>query len=104
MALARLSLDIGRSASIENRYSKMACNIFGLIHIVLIRKIKLNYRMLLTLYFTSTITRLDATSIYWMYLTLLLIVIMNIICSYGNRISRRGDSLLRAGRSNSVLA
>lgn len=66
MALARKSLDMKRSVSMENKLDWIAYNTFRLIHVVSTRQTTLNFRKLSALYFAGTTTRLDAMSIYWM--------------------------------------
>jgi hypothetical protein len=70
IALARISLAIRRSGSVENKLDKMTWNIFGLICVTSIRQTTPNSRTLSTPCFVGTATRLDTTSISQMFQTL----------------------------------
>jgi hypothetical protein len=103
MALARISLAMRRSASVENRPDRMVCSTFGLTPAVSTRAIKPNSRALSTLCFAGTVVLLDAMFICRMSLVLPSTLILSAIYGRGNRISGKVDGSPQAGRSKSSL-
>jgi hypothetical protein len=101
MALARISLAIRRSGSAENGPGKTTWNTSKLTPVILTRQISPNSRRLLTLCFAGTAMRLDAISIYRMFLALPSTPTRSPTRGYGNRISRKADGLLGVGHSKS---
>src|ERR1700733_4850578 len=101
MALARISLAIRRSGSVENKLHKTTWSTFGLTPVVLTRQTTLNSRRLLTPCFAGTVMQLDVTSTYQMSLTLPLTLIKYSVHRRGNHISERADGSLAVGRSTS---
>jgi hypothetical protein len=91
MALAKISLAMRRSGSVENKPDKMTRNTFGLTPVALTRQITPNSRRLLTLCLAGTATRLDATSICQMFQTLPSIPTRTLTRGRGNRISGKAD-------------
>jgi hypothetical protein len=99
MALARTSLAIRRSDSVENRPNKIVCNIFGLILVVSTRVSTPNSRDLLTLCFASTVRRINTMSFCQMFRQLSGKDVPPSLT--GNRISKKADGSLGAGYSKS---
>jgi len=70
MALARISLAMRRSGSVENRLDRIVCSTFGLTPAISTRATKLNSHALLTLCFAGTVVLLDVMFICRMSLVL----------------------------------
>jgi hypothetical protein len=66
-AIARASLAMRRSGSVENKPNAMACNTSGWTHVASTDQTTPSSRKLSTLCFASTVVRLDATSICQMF-------------------------------------
>jgi hypothetical protein len=101
MVLARISLAMRRSGSAENKPDKTTWNTSGLTPVVSTRQISPNSRRLSTPCFAGTATRLDAMSIYRMFLALPSTPTRSLTYGRGNRISRKADGLLGVGHSKS---
>src|SRR6266536_4645536 len=103
MTLARISLGIRRSGSVENEPESMAYNTFGWTPVALIKQTIPNFRRLLTLCLAGTRMRLNVTFTYQMYRRLSrkqTIVSPNLL---GNRLSEKSDGLRGVGPFKSSL-
>ena len=67
MALAKRSLDMTRSGSVENRRDRMACNTFESISAVLTRKVMLKSHARSTRCIAGIVMQCDATCIYLVF-------------------------------------
>src|SRR5947207_12778167 len=92
-----------RSGSVENKPDKTTWNTSGLTPVVSTRQISPNSRRLSTPCFAGTATRLDAMSIYRMFLALPSIPTRSLTHGRGNQISGKADGLLGVGHSKSFL-